>query len=329
MSTLKVNELSTVPGSGDINFAPGTGINLSGASQVVIPADSTSNRPGSPTEGSIRVNTTNYKLEFYTGATGWKQVDAEPSQVTLTAQSGTWSVPDGITSVDVLLVGGGGSGGSGTGGGGGGGAMVQVTSFPVTPGTSVPYGVGNGGSSPGTNGGYGYQGGNTTFGTLVAYGGGGGGSSHPGRQGAGRPGGCGGGGAIYPTGSFPAGNSSQPGAPGFSASNGSGNPGEPGNFGGGGGVGAAGGASFGQNTGGAGITTDFAGAPLSVGGGGRGQAQYPNPGPAPGSGGGGGCQGSQGVDGGSGVGGGGGSGWDYGSGNGGAGGSGTLVIKYT
>ena len=141
MSTLKVNELSTVPGSGDINFAPGTGINLSGASQVVIPADSTSNRPGSPTEGSIRVNTTNYKLEFYTGATGWKQVDAEPSQVTLTAQSGTWTVPDGITSVDVLLVGGGGSGGSGTAGGGGGGAMVQVTSFPVTPGTSVPYGV--------------------------------------------------------------------------------------------------------------------------------------------------------------------------------------------
>ena len=117
MSTLKVNELSTVPGSGDINFAPGTGINLSGASQVVIPADSTSNRPGSPTEGSIRVNTTNYKLEFYTGATGWKQVDAEPSQVTLTAQSGTWTVPDGITSVDVLLVGGGGSGGSGTAGG--------------------------------------------------------------------------------------------------------------------------------------------------------------------------------------------------------------------
>ena len=329
MSTLKVNELSTVPGSGDIQFAPGVGIDLSSASQVVVPSGTTQARPGSPTEGSIRVNTTNYKLEFYTGVTGWKQVDAEPATVTLTAQSGSWTVPDGVTSVDVMLVGGGGSGGSGTGGGGGGGALVQVTNFPVTPGTSVPYGVGNGGASPGTNGGYGYQGGNTTFGTLVAYGGGGGGSSYPGRQGAGRPGGCGGGGAIYPSGSFPAGATNQPSAPGFSASNGTGNPGEPGNFGGGGGVGGVGGANFGQNTGGAGITTDFAGAPISVGGGGRGQAQYSNPGPAPGSGGGGGCQGAQGQPGGNGVGGGGGSGWDYGSGNGGAGGTGTIVLKYT
>jgi len=329
MSTLKVNELSTVPGSGDIQFSSGVGINLGSASQVTVPSGTTANRPGSPNEGSIRVNTSNFKLEFYTSTTGWKQIDAEPSQITLTAQSGTWTVPDGVTSVDVMLVGGGGSGGSGTGGGGGGGALVQMTSFPVTPGTSVPYGVGQGGSSPGQNGGYGYQGGNTTFSTLVAYGGGGGGSSHPGRQGAGRPGGCGGGGAIYPTGSFPAGSSSQPQAPGFSASNGQGNSGEPGNFGGGGGVGGVGGSSFGQNTGGAGITTDFAGSPLSIGGGGRGQAQYPNPGPAPGSGGGGGCQGSQGQPGGDGVGGGGGSGWDYGSGNGGAGGTGTIVIKYT
>ncbi len=111
MSTLKVNELSTVPGSGDINFAPGVGINLGGASQVVVPSGTTANRPGSPTEGSIRVNTSNYKLEFYTGVTGWKQVDAEPAQVTLTAQSGSWTVPDGVTSVDVMLVGGGGSGG--------------------------------------------------------------------------------------------------------------------------------------------------------------------------------------------------------------------------
>ena len=38
--------------------------------------------------------------------------------------------------------------------------MVQVTSFPVTSGTSVPYGVAGGATS--TNGGYGYQGGNTT-----------------------------------------------------------------------------------------------------------------------------------------------------------------------
>ena len=85
MSTLKVNELSTVPGSGDIQFAPGVGINLGGASQVVVPSGSTQARPGSPTEGSLRVNTTNYKLEFYTTATGWKQVDAEPATVAIVA----------------------------------------------------------------------------------------------------------------------------------------------------------------------------------------------------------------------------------------------------
>jgi len=329
MSTLKVNELSTVPGSGDIQFASGVGINLGSASQVVVPAGTTANRPGSPSEGSIRVNTTNYKLEFYSNATGWKQIDAEPQVVTLTAASGTWTVPDGVNSVEVLMVGEGGSGGSGTAGAGGGGGMVQIAQFPVTPGTSVPYGVGAGGQSPGTNGGYGYNGGNTTFGGLVAYGGGGGGSSHPGRQGSGQNGGCGGGGAIYPSGSFPAGTTTQPQAPGFSASNGFGEPGEPGNFGGGGGVGGAGGANFGQNTGGAGITTDFAGAPISLAGGGRGQAQYPNPGPAPGSGGGGGCSGVTGQGGSNGVGGGGGGGWSYGSGNGGAGGTGTIIVKYT
>ena len=253
MSTLKVNTLSTVSGSGNIGFSAGVGIDLGAAAEVSIPAGTTAQRPGSPSQGSIRVNTTSNKLEFYSTNTGWKQIDAEPVIETITGTgAGNWTVPSGVTSVSVLLIAGGGSGGSGTGGGGGGGGMVEVASFPVTSGSSVPYNVGTGGQSPGTNGGFGYNGGNTTFGTLVAYGGGGGGSSHPGRQGTGQPGGSGGGGAIYPTGSFPAGSTTQPGAPGASGPSGYGNPGEPGNYGGGGGAGAVGGASFGQNTGGGG-----------------------------------------------------------------------------
>ena len=308
MSTLKVNTLSTVSGSGNIGFASGVGIDLSTATDVAIPAGTTVQRPSSPNQGSIRINTTSNKLEFYSTNTGWKQVDAEPVIETITGTgAGNWTVPSGVTSVSVLLIAGGGSGGSGTGGGGGGGGMVEVASFPVTSGASVPYNVGAGAQSPGTNGGYGYNGGNTSFGTLVAYGGG----------------------AIYPQGSFPAGSATQPGAPGASGPSGFGNPGEPGNYGGGGGAGAVGGASFGQNTGGAGRATNFAGSPVAYAGGGRGQANYPNPGPAPGSGGAGGCSGSVGQAGAINTGGGGGAGWDYGSGNGGAGGPGILIIKYT
>jgi len=328
MSTLKVNTLSTTSGSGNIQFSAGVGINLNSAAEVAVPTGTTAQRPGSPTPGSIRINTQANKLEFYSVNTGWKQIDAEPVTETLTGGTGGWTVPAGVTNVAVLLVAGGGSGGSGTGGGGGGGGVVEVASFPVTPGSTVPYSVGTGGQSPGTNGGFGYNGGNTTFGTLVAYGGGGGGSSHPGRQGSGQQGGSGGGGAIYPQGSFPAGTSTQPGAPGVSGPQGHGNPGEPGNYGGGGGAGGVGGAAFGQNTGGAGRTTNFTGAPSVYAGGGRGQANYPNPGPAPGSGGGGGCSGPVGQAGTNNTGGGGGSGWDYGGGSGGAGGPGILIIKY-
>ncbi len=78
--------------------------------------------------------------------------------------SGNWTVPTGVTSIDVQCWGGGGGGGSrsssGSGGGGGGGAYAAVTSIAVTPGASIPYIIGSGGAA-------GVNGGNTSFNSTV------------------------------------------------------------------------------------------------------------------------------------------------------------------
>ncbi|MDO8925764.1 MAG: hypothetical protein Q7U94_02495 [Sideroxyarcus sp.] len=78
--------------------------------------------------------------------------------VTYTA-SGTWTVPAGVTSVDVEVWGGGGAGGgqdqnSDGGGGGGGGAYSKVTGLVVIPGNNytVVVGAGGGGVAAGTGG---------------------------------------------------------------------------------------------------------------------------------------------------------------------------------
>lgn len=67
-----------------------------------------------------------------------------------TSGSGNWTVPRGVTSVDVFIVGGGGSGGYGTNGGnygpgGGGGEVVFLQKYKVTPGANIAYVVGAGG----------------------------------------------------------------------------------------------------------------------------------------------------------------------------------------
>lgn len=98
----------------------------------------------------------------------WKKI------ATLTT-SGTYTVPDGVYQILVLLVGGGGSGGgivkSGdwSGGGGAGGAVLYGI-LTVTPGQKINYTIGAGGtstsaSSPNGDGGY------TIFGPFSAMGG--------------------------------------------------------------------------------------------------------------------------------------------------------------
>lgn len=105
---------------------------------------------------------------------------------TFTAPSGasstgcTWTVPSGVTSVRVLVVGGGGGGGNfHTSGGGGGGGLIHEVGFSVTPGAALLVTVGKGGNGGLTSGSLadnsGFQGDNSIFDSLTAIGGGGGG----------------------------------------------------------------------------------------------------------------------------------------------------------
>jgi hypothetical protein len=64
----------------------------------------------------------------------------------VTAGTGTWTVPAGITSVRLLIVGGGGGGGGyAYAGGGGAGGFYELASHPVTPADQVGVVVGAGG----------------------------------------------------------------------------------------------------------------------------------------------------------------------------------------
>ena len=113
---------------------------------------------------------------------GWNgNPPTAPVSVSFTAVgTSSWTVPAGVTSINVLVVGGGGgsgaAGAAASGGGGGGGGLI-CTSISVTPGQVIPISVGAGGAAgPKTAGASaGSLGGNSTFGALTALGGGGGG----------------------------------------------------------------------------------------------------------------------------------------------------------
>ena len=228
---------------------------------------------------------------------------------TTPGQSATWTVPPGIESINVTIVGGGGGGGAGTptgggvgahgasfintisfglfgggsssgtppdyggGGGGGGGAVFQQSGIQVTPGDKYAIMVGKGGSgAQAGSGSAGASGGDSSVegnSGLFIAYGGGGGG------GVNAPpisiGGSGGGGAAASN------VTAQPGAPG-GAQGGNGGAGQGTNFGGGGG-GASGngtdGTPYGNGSGGPGVTVqgvDGQGNPVTVevGGGGAG-----------------------------------------------------------
>ena len=273
----------------------------------------------------------------------------------------SFSVPAGISAVSALLVAGGG-GAAWIGGGGGGGGVVYHSSFPVTPGGTVPGSVGTGGpAAPG--GSYSNQspwdgrGGDSTFGSLTAKGGG----STSGWifQGSAdstwpnSPGGSGGGGTgnnLGGLGTQPS--TSNPGAINYGypgASGGcrpGGNNGTTGagqhSGGGGGGAGAAGGHPS-QNGpgdtrsiqqagryGGDGLTSSISGSPVTYGGGGAGSSHgggYNIGGVPGGAGGGGAANPGAGTPGTNNRGGGGGGG-HYPDNNGGSGGSGIVILRY-
>jgi len=163
--------------------------------------------------------------------------------------SGTFSVPSGTSSVDVLVVAGGGGGGY-EGGGGGAGGLIYRPGFPVTPGGTVTVTVGDGGAGsagPAGQGDYGDNGQDSVFGTLTAKGGGFGGTKNNPNTTVGRHGNSGGsGGGTGRDMTSPGGGAEQPTQPGDSGTYGFGNPGGRAtgssghSAGGGGGAGAAG-----------------------------------------------------------------------------------------
>jgi len=142
---------------------------------------------------SLPAGTTAQRPGLYTSAT--------VVQLT-TVGTSTWTVPAGVTTIEVLLVAGGGGGGFQVGGGGGGGGVVYRPFYPVTPGANITYTIGNGGTGAANGGSAATNGQDTTFGAggeQVVAKGGGAGANHStgvgGYDGLGQSGGSGGGGA--------------------------------------------------------------------------------------------------------------------------------------
>jgi len=308
------------------------------------------------TDSSTSTTTTfNFVLRAFdaasnTSSRAFSITQRAPASTSFTS-SGTFAVPAGITTADVLIVagGGGGAGGDttrGSGGGGGGGGLVFFPSYPVTPSGTITVTVGDGGANGtsstnlGTNSGNPGQ--NSVFGAPgdpglgqggVLTGAGGGGSSGPG--GNGQPGGSGGGGLGGAGGT--GGGTTQSGLPGNSGSYGFGNAGgnsiSQGNGAGGGGAGAAA-----QNVpnlnGGAGKSYSIGDGTTSVayaggGGGGRHGPSGPTVGNGAAGGGDGGVNNSGGAAAQANKGGGGGGGSENPGGhNGGSGGKGIVIVRY-
>ena len=160
--------------------------------------------------------------------------------------SGTFSVPSGTTTVDVLVVAGGGAGGGDAGGGGGAGGLVYRPGFTVTPGGTVTVTVGAGAGNT-SGGAVGSTGQDSVFGTLTAKGGGGGGGGQGTSSGGGSSGGARSGQTSVSSATQPT-QSGESGNYGFGTNGGTSNA-SPGG-GGGGGAGGAGAQNGSTNTGG-------------------------------------------------------------------------------
>jgi hypothetical protein len=286
-TNLTISGVLTLSGAGTQLVSTGTGA-------WRPPAGTTGQRPGSPSGGDFRWNSTLSQLEAWTGA-AWSTIVS--NQYT----------------VSYLVVAGGGGGGAGitsnSDGGGAGAGGLLASSSALTAGTAYTITVGAGGASN-------TSGSDSSIVTVVTATAGGKGGSNT----IGTAGGSGGGGSNIKAGG--AGTSGQGFAGGLSSAAGGG--------GGGGGAGAVGSANSGSTggAGGAGAANSITGSSVTYGGGGGGGGDTGGGAGGSGGGGAGGPLISPGSPGTANLGGGGGGGGASGNQVGGTGGSGIVVISY-
>ena len=157
-------------------------------------------------------------------------ITVQPPQSESFTSSGTFAVPTGLTSADVLVVGGGGGGSSG---GAGAGGLIFMPGYPLGGSGTITVTVGCGGAFHPTSNGQGTSGQDSVFGSpgdpgfsptsevLTANGGGGGGAN----GGPGNTGGSGSGAGRDDNDPAGGGSANQPTQPGNSGAYGFGNPG--------------------------------------------------------------------------------------------------------
>jgi hypothetical protein len=277
-----------------------------------LPAGTTAQRPGSPSSGMTRFNSSLGCTEIYNGS-NWQTIIGSGTTTTYFIQ--------------YLIVAGGGGGGNYAGAGGGaGGVLSGLGSVTAGNAYTVTIGTGGPGSSTSVNG---TNGVNTVFGASTATGGGGG--AHGNSPAVGSNGGSGGGSTSLGATTFGTGTSGQGfnGGPGTTTSSqgggGGGGAGSSGfsGFDGGGGYGKGGSGGQGLFSLISGSGTFYAG---GGGGGNGGSFGYGGPGGAGGGGAGGGASASP-VAGLANTGGGGGGG-GYPTTPGASGGSGIVIVMY-
>ena len=298
----------TSNGSAWVSSAPSGGATATTVSDTAntstgyfqIPQGTTAQRPGSPANAMMRVNSSTNTFEMYFNGV-WNTIKAFVNPP---------------PTVEYLVVAGGGGGGNGRGGGGGAGGYRTASGFSVSSGSAITVTIGAGGAVNTTADTVGFVGSNSVFSTITSAGGGYGGAYNAQAGGSGGSGGGGGnaasGGAASPSGQGNAGGNGTPGANGA----------------GGGGAGAAGGDGQG-GAGGVGLASSISGSSTYYAGGGGGGGD--NVAGAGGTGGGGaGSAGSGFATNGTANtgGGGGGSVYSGAGGRGGAGGSGIVIIRY-
>ena len=314
-------QVLTTNGSGSLSWASSSATATtvsdtanSSTGYFQIPRGTTAQRPGTPADAMMRVNSSTSSFEMYF--------------------NGAWSVIKELVvpppEIEYLVVAGGGGGGSYRGGAGGGGGFRTASGFAVSSGTSITVTVGAGGAG-GTSGNQGAKGSDSVFSTITSTGGGFGGGA--GGTTTGGSGGSGGGGTSSGqaggAGNTPSTSPSQ----GNTGGTGGGFSGKYGAGGGGGAsaVGSDGTTSAGGN-GGAGTASSISGTSTTYAGGGGGGAIFSAPSSSGGAGGGGGSptdsNGTAGTVNTGGGGGGANSIDDSTVNNGGSGGSGIVIIRY-